>query len=238
MAGSPSKENEFVTRRTVARVAGAARRIVKLPPVRELPMVQIISPTPPDIWPFTVNLKSIRLTGAQFEQLCHDNPDLRLELTSQGELIVMPPAGSKTGLRNSSLTRQIGSWALKNGIGVVFDSSTGFTLPDGAIVSPDGSWIRRERWDALTEEEQEGFAPICPDFVVELRSHSDGLSRLQRKMQEYIENGARLCWLIDPINRQVYIYRSNNGMELLTDPETVSGDPVLEGFTLQLAELW
>jgi Uma2 family endonuclease len=201
-------------------------------------MVQIISPTPQDTWPFTVNLKSLRLTGAQFEQLCRDNRDLRLELTSQGELIVMPPTGSKTGQRNSSLTSQIGSWALKNGTGVAFDSSTGFTLPDGAIMSPDGSWVRRERWDALTKEEQEGFAPICPDLAIELRSPSDSLSRLKIKMQEYIENGAQLAWLIDPFERRVYIYRPRVEVDVITDPEMVSGDPLLPGFRLRLVELW
>ncbi len=202
-------------------------------------MAQIITPIPQELGPhFTVNFSSLRLTVAQFEQLCRDNRDLRLELTSKGELIVMPPTGSKTGQRNFSLTSQLGGWVLKNGTGVAFDSSTGFTLPDGAIVSPDGSWIRRERWDALTEEEQEGFAPICPDFVIELRSHSDRLSRLQNKMQEYIENGAHLAWLIDPFERRVYIYRPGDEVVVLTDPETVSGDPLLLDFRLQLAELW
>ena len=201
-------------------------------------MAQIISPTPQGIWPFTVNLKSIRLTSAQFEQLCRDNRDLRLELTSHGELIVMPPTGSKTGQRNSSLTSQIGSWALKNGTGVAFDSSTGFTFPDGAILSPDGSWIRRERWNALTKAEQEGFAPLCPDFAVELRSHSDSLSRLQNKMQEYLENGARLAWLIDPLKRQVHIYRPAHDIEVLDDPESVAGEPLLSGFILNLHDLW
>lgn len=202
-------------------------------------MAQIISPIQKEVGPlFTVNFSSLRLTVAQFEQLCRDNRDLRLELTSQGELIVMPPAGSKTGQRNSSLTRQIGSWVLRNGTGVAFDSSTGFTFPDGAILSPDGSWIRRERWNTLTKEEQEGFAPICPDFVVELRSHSDSLSRLQTKMQDYIENGAGLAWLIDPIKREVHIYRPDHDIEVLIDPEVVSGDPLLPGFSLRLAELW
>jgi Uma2 family endonuclease len=201
-------------------------------------MVQTISPTPTDVWPFTLNLKSIRLTGAQFEQLCRDNRDLRLELTSQGELIVMPPTGSKTGQRNSNLTSQIASWALKNGNGVAFDSSTGFTFLDGSIMSPDGSWIQHERWEALTREEQERFAPICPDFVVELRSPSDSMSRVQDKMQGYLENGASLGWLIDPIKRQVHIYRPKHEVEVLTDPEVVSGDPLLPGFSLHLAELW
>lgn len=202
-------------------------------------MAQIITPIPPELGPhFTVDFSSLRLTVAQFEQLCRDNRDLRLELTSTGELIVMPPTGSKTGQRNFSLTSQLGRWVLEDGTGVAFDSSTGFTFPDGAVLSPDGSWIRRERWEALTEEEQEGFAPICPDFVVELRSHSDSLSRLQNKMQEYVENGAQLAWLIDPFERRVYIYRPGHEVEVLTNPETLSGDSLLPGFRLQLAELW
>ncbi len=202
-------------------------------------MAQIISPIPQEIWPhFTVNFSSLRLTVAQFERLCRDNRDLRLELTSKGELIVMPPTGSKTGQRNFSLTSQFGGWVQKDGTGVAFDSSTGFTLPDGAIVSPDASWIRRERWDALTEQEQEGFAPLCPDFVIELRSHSDSLSRLQNKMQEYIENGAKLAWLLDPLKRRVCIYRPGNEPEVLEDPETLSGEPLLRGFVLNLHELW
>ena len=156
-------------------------------------MAQTTLPSPPDIGPlFTVNFKSIRLTDAQFEQLCSDNRDLRLELTFEGELIVMPPAGSKTGLRNARLNQKLGNWADIDGTGVLFDSSSGFTLPNGSKYSPDSAWIRRDRWDALTNEEQEGFAPVCPDFVIELRSHSDSLSRLRNKMQEYIETA--LTW--------------------------------------------
>ena len=202
-------------------------------------MAQIISPIPRDVWPpFTVNFKSIRLTDAQFEQLCRDNRDLRLELTFEGELVVMPPAGSKTGLRNARLNQRLANWTDIDGTGVCFDSSTGFVLPNGAKYSPDSAWIGRNRWDALTNEEQEGFAPICPDFVVELRSHSDSLSRLQSKMQEYIENGAQLAWLIDPLKRQVYIYRPAHDIEVLDDPETVTGEPLLSGFVLNLQELW
>lgn len=202
-------------------------------------MAQIISPIPQKLGPqFTVNFSSLKLTVAQFEQLCRDNRDLRLELTSQGELIVMPPTGSKTGQRNFSLTSQLGSWVLQNGKGVGFDSSTGFTLPDGAIVSPDGSWIVRERWGALTEEEQERFAPICPDFVIELRSPSDSLSRLNIKTQEYIKNGALLAWLIDPLERKVYVYRPDREVEVLEEPQSVSGEPLLPGFILNLHELW
>ena len=199
-------------------------------------MAQIVSPTPRDIWPpFTVNFKSLRLTPDQFEQLCSDNRDLRLELTFEGELIVMPPAGSKTGLRNAKLTQRLGDWAETDGTGVCFDSSTGFTLPNGSQYSPDSSWIRRPRWDALTNEEQERFAPICPDFVIELRSHSDSMSRLQNKMQEYIENGALLAWLIDPLKGKVHIYRPDCEVEVLEEPESVSGDPLLRRIHLNSA---
>jgi Uma2 family endonuclease len=202
-------------------------------------MVQIISPSPQEVGPlFTLDFSSIRLTAAQFEHLCRDNRDLRLELTSNGELIVMPPTGSRTGLRNANLTRQLTTWVEQDGTGVAFDSSAGFTLPDGAILSPDASWVRRDKWDALTEEEREGFAPLCPDFVVEFRSRGNALKPLQEKMQEYIRNGAQLAWLIDPLQRGVYIYRIGEEVELHSDPATVSADPILRECGLHLAELW
>jgi Uma2 family endonuclease len=202
-------------------------------------MAQIISPILKEVGPlFTVNFKSIRLTAEQFEQLCSDNRDLRLELTFEGELIVMPPAGSKTGLRNARLIQRLANWTDADGTGLCFDSSTGFTLPNGAKYSPDSAWIRRDRWDALTNQEQDSFAPLCPDFVIELKSSSDTLSRLRNKMQEYIENGAHLGWLIDPVKRQVHIYRPDHDVEVLDNPETVSGEPLLNGFVLNLPELW
>ena len=202
-------------------------------------MVQTIPLPSEKLAPFlTLDLTSIRLTPEQFRQVCRDNRDLRLELTSNGGLIVMPPTGSKTGQRNFNLSRQFGVWVEKDGTGVGFDSSTGFSLPDDAILSPDASWVRRERWDALTEEEQEGFAPLCPDFVIELRSSSNSLKSLQEKMQEYIGNGAQLGWLINPPERRVYIYRAGEEVEVLSDAETVSADPILPGFVLQLTELW
>jgi Uma2 family endonuclease len=202
-------------------------------------MVQTIPPPSEKITPFlNLDLTSLRLTAAQFEQLCRDNPDLRLELTSNGGLIVMPPAGSKTGQRNASLTQQLTSWAKKDGSGLAFDSSTGFTLPDGAVLSPDVSWVRQEKWDALTEDEQERFAPVCPDFVIELRSRWNTLKAQQQKMQEYLDNGTQLAWLIDPRERRVYVYRPGEAVEVLTDAATVSGDPLLPGFELQLTELW
>jgi len=178
------------------------------------------------------------LTGEQFEKLASNNPDLRLELTSDGELIIMPPTGSRTGLRNARITEALSAWARKDGTGLCFDSSTGFALPNGARRSPDAAWVKRERWGALSESEQEGFAPICPDFVVELRSQTDALRTLQEKMLEYIENGASLAWLIDSGNRNVYVYRPGSTVEILRDPKLVSAEPNLHGFMLDLSELW
>jgi Uma2 family endonuclease len=192
--------------------------------------------TEPVAW--TIDLKSIDLTDEQFEQLCVDNPELCLEMTAQGELIIMPPTGSITGSRNSRLTRRLDEWAEKDGTGLVFDSSTLFKLPNGARRSPDASWIKRERYDQLTEKEKDSFAPICPDFVIELRSRTDRLAMLQAKMAEYIDNGARLGWLIDPFAKRVYVYRSGQPVECLDQPETLNGESVLAGFTLNLGEIW
>ena len=178
------------------------------------------------------------ITPEQFEELCSEYTDLRLELTSTGELIVMPPTASETGLHNADLTYQLMAWTKKDRSGVCFDSSAGFTLANGAIRSPDGSWVKRKRWDSLTEEEKQSFAPICPEFIVELRSDSDRLNELRNKMLEWIENGVSLGWLIDPYKRKVYVYRPNEEVIILENPETVSGDPLLPGFTLNLTELW
>ena len=150
----------------------------------------------------------------------------------------MPPAGSLTGKRNAGLTQQLTAWAQKDGTGFAFDSSTGFTLPDSAVLSPDVSWVRREKWDALSEVEQEEFAPLCPDFVIELRSRWQTLKAQQSKMQEYLDNGTTLGWFIDPRNRRVYVYRAGEEVEVLTDAKTVSANPILPGFELQLTELW
>jgi Uma2 family endonuclease len=185
-----------------------------------------------------INVRELKLTDKQFALLCQENPELRLELTAQGELLIMPPAGSITGWRNNELAYAITDWAKKEGSGVAFDSSTGFTLPNGAKRSPDFSWVRRERWEALTREQQEGLAPLCPDFVVELRSRTDRLATLQAKMQEYLDNGARLGWLIDPSEKRVYIYRPGRTVEELADPVTLSGEQVLPGFVLHVAQLW
>lgn len=186
---------------------------------------------------FIVDVHSV-LTGDKFEQLVRDNPEIRMELTSKGELVLMSPTGSKTGALNFAIARLFGNWVEADGSGIGFDSSTMFVLPNGARRSPDVSWVRRERWERLTEEEKEGFAPLCPDFVIELRSRSDDLPPLEDKMLEYIANGAGLAWLIDPLRRRVYVYRPGRVTEVLEDPETVDGDPELPGFVLQLRELW
>jgi len=179
-----------------------------------------------------------KLDDREFFEFCQLNRDLRIERTSEGDVIVMPPTGSKTGLRSFSLTTQFGAWVEKDKTGRGFDSSTGFKLPNGATRSPDVSWIQNERWQALAEEDKEVFAPLCPDFVVELRSPSDQLDFLQAKMREYVENGAKLGWLIDPLERTVYIYREGAEVKRLADLQTLSGGPLLPGFTLDLKPLW
>jgi Uma2 family endonuclease len=178
------------------------------------------------------------VTPEQFEEISRKYDYLRIELTSTGELIIMPPTGSLTGQGTLNLNYQLGAWFKEHRTGVCFATDSGFTLPNGAIRAPDASWIKRERWDSLTKEQKESFAPICPDFVVELRSRSDSLSQLYLKMFEYIENGASLGWLIDPLKRKVYVYRPNHETVVLDNPETVSADPLLPGFTLNLTELW
>jgi Uma2 family endonuclease len=178
------------------------------------------------------------VTPEQFERLCRKYRDLRLELTSTGELVVMPPTGSETGRCNFNLTYQLGAWTKKDSTGVGFDSSTIFALPNGARRSPDASWVDRGKWERLSKREREGFAPICPDFVIELRSRTDRLSPLLSKMQEYIANGAAMGWLIDPLTRRVHIYRPAQEPIILENPKTVSGDPLLPGFKLEMEELW
>lgn len=198
--------------------------------------------TPPKLGKLFIELPDslvLQVTQAQFEMLAIANRDLRLERTSKGELIVNPPTGWETGERNRSLTGQLDRWYESHEhLGKAFDSSTGFILPNGATRSPDASWVSRERWEALTSEQKGTFANICPDFVVELRSASDSLSSLQAKMQEYIDNGTRLGWLIDPKNRRVEIYRQGREVEILENPTELSGEDVLSGFILNLQRIW
>jgi len=187
----------------------------------------------------TLNLNSIiKLTSEQFYQLCEENPGLKLERNANGELIVMPPTGGETGKSNSTANAQIWTWNDRTELGEVFDSSTGFTLPNKADRSPDVSWVEKSRWSALTPEQREKFIPLCPDFVIELVSPSDSLKKTQEKMQEYMENGCRLGWLINRKKREVEIYRPGQDVEVLQSPLTLSGENVLPGFVLNLQKIW
>lgn len=186
-----------------------------------------------------LNLKPIiELTEDQFFQLCQINELVRFERNADGALVLMPLVGGLTSHRNANLTYQLAVWNRDDTLGVAFDSSTGFILPNGAMRSPDASWLKRDRWDALTEEQKKAFPPVCPDFVAELRSETDCLKRLQNKMQEYRDNGARLGWLIDLETWQVEIYRPGQEVEVLESPSTLSGEDVLPGFILNLEPIW
>ncbi|MCC3528467.1 MAG: Uma2 family endonuclease [Microcoleus sp. PH2017_22_RUC_O_B] len=180
----------------------------------------------------------LQMTDDEFFEFCQINRDLRIERNKSGELLIMPPTGGTKGNRSGSVFGELYIWSRQDGTGICFDSSTGFKLSMGDK-SPDASWIKLERWNALSQEQQDKFAPICPDFVVELRSASDNLKPLQEKMQEYMkEPGVRLGWLIDRKNRRVYIYRPDLPEECLENPATVSGDPVLPGFVLNMSKIW
>ena len=181
----------------------------------------------------------LQVTPEQFAELAIANRDLRLERTATGVLIVNPPTGGETGKRNLSIIGQLCYWYEANeNLGEAFDSSTGFELPNGANRSPDASWVARERWESLTQEQREGFIPLCPDFLVELRSKTDSLKKAQEKMQEYRSNGAQLGWLIDPKNKLVEIYRPGQAVEILENPSNLSGESILPGFTLSLKRIF
>jgi Uma2 family endonuclease len=181
---------------------------------------------------------AVELSHDQFFELCQINRELRLERTAEGDIIVLPPSGFETGNRNHEIARQLGNWTIKDGTGVASDSSGGFILPNGADRSPDAAWIKRERLSQLTPEQKKKLLPLCPDFVIELRSPSDRLEALQAKMEEYIENGVRLGWLIDPQTKSVNVYRTGESVEVLRDVLQVSGEPELPGFVLDLREIW
>ena len=192
-----------------------------------------------EIRPVVLCLKPvINLTDDQLYEICLLNRDLRIERTAQGELLIMPPTGWGTGSRNSELNMQLRTWAKRDGTGVASDSSTGFTLPNGAMLSPDAAWVSRSRLATLTREQRVKFLPLCPDFVIELRSPSDSLNAVRAKMEEWTENGAQLGWLIDPLEKRVYVYRPQTEVEVLEGPLTLSGEPLLPGFTLDLKEIW
>ena len=178
------------------------------------------------------------LTDEQFESLCKNHPDLKFELNKQGDLVIVPPKSPEAGWKNSELITEVGIWSRSDQTGIVFDSSTMFTLPNGAKRSPDVSWMPKEKYDSLSDEEKQTFSAIVPDFVIELRSPSDNLKPIQNKMREYIENGVKLGWLIDPNKKEVHIYRKNGEIEILENPDSVSGEDVLKGFSLDLSRLW
>ncbi len=187
----------------------------------------------------TLNLNSvIELTDEIFFQLCQKNQDLKFERNARGDLIIMSPTGGETGNSNAGLTAKLWIWNEQNKLGKVFDSSTGFKLPNGANRSPDASWVKIERWNALTPQQKTKFLPLCPDFVVELMSPSDSLLETQAKMKEYQENGARLGWLINRKSAQVEIYRLSQDVEILDSPATLSGEDVLLGFVLNMMLIW
>ena len=188
--------------------------------------------------PFKLNVRGVIVTDEQFELLCQENPELRLELTAQKELVIMPPTGYETGRRNLRLGRYLDVWAEADGTGTATDSSTLFILPNGAKRSPDAAWVRQERVDTIPKDRREAPLPLCPDFVIELRSPTDRIIDVQEKMQEYLDNGALLGLLLDPFEKRVYIYRPGQPAEVLDDPETVSGEAVLPGFVLHVRELW
>lgn len=189
--------------------------------------------------PLSLQLGSaLRLSDAELYELCAGNPELRIERTAEGNLIVMTPAGGASGHRNLEIAAALAVWSRRDGTGVGFDSSAGFLLPNGAMRAPDAAWVLRSRLEPLSTEAKERFLPLCPDFVIELKSPSDRLSDLQAKMEEYRANGARLGWLVDPQERQVHVYRPGRAVEVLRDPAKVLGDPELPGFVLDLEPVW
>lgn len=200
--------------------------------------MQTLGPAFEPASPLALNLRSVALSDAQFASVVADNPELRLELSAQGELIVMSPTGGSTGRRNSRIIQRLLNWSDGAGGGVVFDSSTGFTLPNGAKRSPDAAWVTSARWEALSEAEQETFPPLCPDFVIELRSPTDNLAVLKAKLEEYRENGARLGWLLDPQEQRAFVYRPGEAVEVFIKPEVLHGERVLQGFVLNVSEVW
>ncbi len=185
-----------------------------------------------------LDISALEMTEEQFLKLCSDNGDLRMELTAKQELIIMPPAGLESGWQELELALQLAVWAKQDGTGRAFGPSAGYTLPNGAVRAPDASWMPLSRWESLSRAEQRSFGHAFPDFVIEVRSPSDSLAITQEKMAEYLENGVRLGWLIDPRNKRVYVYRPGQPVETLDGPDTVSGEPALSGFVLDLRVIW
>ena len=191
--------------------------------------------------PFVIQFKPLTyMDDEQFADFCALNDGLRIERTAKGEIVLMSPTHGYTGNTNAKINTRLGIWSERNDTGDYYDSSTGFKLPNGALRSPDASWVLKSRLDALSQEERSEYISLCPDFVIELRSSSDSFTMLQAKMQEYIDSGARLGWLIDPISspKRVHIYRPQTEVVILDEPSEVSGEPELTGFTLGLSRIW
>ncbi len=198
-----------------------------------------VSPEP--CGPIVLRLPTgVKFTDEQIMEMSSLNPELRIEINALGDLELLFPTNAITSYRNAGIAAALGIWTRDDETGVAFDASVGFTLPNGALRSPDASWVLMSRYAGLTEKDRCGYAPICPDFVVELRSPSDRLRDLHAKMEEYLDNGARLGWLIDPLDsrHRVYIYRPGIEVEVLEAPETLSGDPELPGFVLEMQRIW
>jgi Uma2 family endonuclease len=178
------------------------------------------------------------MTDEKFMRFCAANEPMRFEREPDGEILVMTPAGNRTGRINARIVQVLGNWSDLDGRGYSFDSSTGFTLPDGSVRSPDASWVQASRWDALSEEDQDRASPLCPDFIIELRSPSDRLTYLRAKMEQWIANGVEVGWLIDPIEKVVTIYRPGDEPEHLAQPTSVQGTGPIAGFELVMARIW
>ena len=198
----------------------------------------IYSPGQLNFKKITVNVASIGFTPDQFLRLCDDNPELDFELTARKEIIAMPPCGATTSWQEGEAFAQLHVWAKRNKTGLAFPSSAGFMLPNGATRAPDAAWLRREKWESLSRRERDKFALVCPDFVIEVKSKRNTMTELHEKMREYLKNGSQMGWLIQPGRGHVYIYRQGQQPEHLKHPQSVSGDPVLPGFTLDLTEMW
>jgi Uma2 family endonuclease len=183
-------------------------------------------------------LPAVPMTQDQFFDFCQQNPDMRFERTAEGELIIMAPSGWEAGFQDSEVSRQLGNWASARGKGKAVGASAGYILPSGANRAADASWISPEQLASVTAEQRKKFLPVCPFFLIEVRSPSDSLKKLQEKMDEYIANGCKLAWLIDPEKKQVHVYRPGQPVQILDNPATVSGDPELPGFVLDLEPVW
>lgn len=188
---------------------------------------------------FTLDIRPLKMTDEAFYEFCRRNKDFRFEMDKKGNLIIMPPTFLETSRKNNKINYQLTAWTEKDKTGIAFESNGMFTLPDGAKRSPDAFWITKEKYFALSQKErEEQFARIVPEFVIELRSKLDNLRKLQNKMREYIENGVRLGWLIDPTEKRVHIYRGDKSVEILENPALISGEDVLRGFEFDVTEIW